>query len=249
MGVLAGSREQAEWATFLNLLRDNDVRLHVTSHRRLYDLNNPRDRRTLDEDGVDSACESAKTSMRISRHTAANAAKGRPHGRVPFGYRRIYDPNTGRLVSQVPKEGEAEIVRELFERLAQRHSLRSLERDFAARGIVNDSGTPFSAQHLRVLATNPTYAGLRVHDTGRRPGRIPSGAATITDGQWESLVDRRRFYIVQKFLTAPSRRTNGGSRPGRWAERLASAAPRGARVQHDPQVRGVRRSAGRARRP
>jgi site-specific DNA recombinase len=29
------------------------------------------------------------------------------------------------------------------------------------------------------------------------------------------LVDRRRFYIVQKFLTAPDRRTNGGSRPGR----------------------------------
>ena len=210
-----GSREQAEWATFLNLLRDNGILLHVTSHRRLYDLNNPRDRRTLDEDGVDSAYESAKTSMRIRRHTAANAAKGRPHGRVPFGYRRIYDPNTGRLVSQVPKEGEAEIVRELFERLAQRHSLRSLERDFAARGILNDSGTPFSAQHLRVLATNPTYAGLRVHDTGRRQGRIPSGTATVTEGQWEPLVDRRRFYMVQKFLTAPERRTNGGSRPGR----------------------------------
>jgi site-specific DNA recombinase len=84
-----GSREQAEWATFLNLLRDNDVALHVTSHRRLYDLNNPRDRRTLDEDGVDSAYESAKTSMRIRRHTAANAAKGRPHGRVPFEHRPV----------------------------------------------------------------------------------------------------------------------------------------------------------------
>jgi hypothetical protein len=48
--------------------RDNEVRLHVTSHRRLYDLNNPRDRRTLNEDGVDSAYESAKTSMRIRRH-------------------------------------------------------------------------------------------------------------------------------------------------------------------------------------
>ncbi len=60
-----GSREQAEWATLLNLLRDSGILLHVTSHRRLYDLNNPRDRRTLDEDGVDSAYESAKTSMRI----------------------------------------------------------------------------------------------------------------------------------------------------------------------------------------
>ena len=54
------------------------------------------------------------------------------------------DPDTGRLVSQVPKEGEADIVRELFERLAQRHSLRRIEQDFAARGILNESGTPFS---------------------------------------------------------------------------------------------------------
>ena len=205
----AGQREQAEWATFLNLLRDNDVALHVTSHRRLYDLNKPRDRRTLDEDGVDSAYESAKTSMRIKRHTAANAAKGRPHGRVPFGYRRIYDPNTGRLMSQVPKEGEAEIVRELFERLAQRHSLRSIERDFAARGIVNDSArsTCECSRPTRHMpdcgCTTPAAA---------RAG-IPSGTATVTDGQWEPLVDRRRFYIVQKFLTAPNRRTNGGSRP------------------------------------
>jgi site-specific DNA recombinase len=215
-----GSREQAEWATFLNLLRDNNVLLHVTSHRRLYDLHNPRDRRTLDEDGVDSAYESAKTSMRITRHIAANAAKGRPHGRVPFGYRRIYDPDTGRLVSQVPKEGEAEIVRELFARLAQRHSLHSIAKDFATRGIVNDSGTPFSAQHLRILATNPTYAGLRVHDTGRH-GRAPrpgpgttTVTATVTEGQWEPLVDRRRFHVVQQFLSAPGRRTNG-ARPGR----------------------------------
>lgn len=208
-----GSREQVEWATFLNLLRDHGVLLHVTSHRRVYDLSNPRDRRTLDEDGVDSAYESAKTSVRMKRHMAANALKGRPHGRVPFGYRRTYDPDTGRLAAQVPHEAEAPIVQELFERLAQRHSLRSIERDFAARGIVNDSGQSFSAQHLRALATNSTYAGLRVHDVGRK-GRKPSGAATVQEGQWEALVDRRRFYIVQQFLGAPNRRTNG-ARPGR----------------------------------
>ncbi len=36
---------------------------------------------------------------------AANAAKGKPHGLVPFGYRRNYDPDTGRLVAQVPTDG------------------------------------------------------------------------------------------------------------------------------------------------
>ena len=210
-----GSREQAEWATFLNLLRDSGVLLHVTSHHRLYDLNNPRDRRTLDEDGVDSAYESAKTSMRIKRHMAANAAKGKPHGPVPFGYRRTYDPDSGRQVFQVPKDGEAQVVRELFERLARRHSLRSIERDFAARGVHNDSGRPFTAQHLRRMALNPAYAGLRVHDPDPgRQVRVASGVSTVTEGRWAPLVDRRQFYIVQKFLNAPGRRTNG-SRPGR----------------------------------
>ncbi len=38
--------------------------------------------------------------------------------------------------------------------------------------------------------------------------------AAVTEAQWEPLVDRRRFYMVQKFLNTPDRRTNG-SRPGR----------------------------------
>jgi hypothetical protein len=78
---LRGSREQAEWATFLNLLRDHGILLHVTSHHRLYDLNKPA--RPLDEDGVDSAYESAKTSMRIKRHMAANAARADARRRSP----------------------------------------------------------------------------------------------------------------------------------------------------------------------
>lgn len=236
-----GSREQAEWATFLNLLRDCGVLLHVTSHHRLYDLSNPRDRRTLDEDGVDSAYESAKTSIRMTRHMAANALKGRPHGRVPYGYRRTYDPDTGRLVAQVPKDGEAEIVRELFARLAKRHSLRSIERDFAARGIVNHSGRPFSAQHLRMLAVNPAYTGLRVHDVGRK-GRRPSENATVTPGQWEPLVDRRQFYIVQKFLSAPTRRTNG-ARPGRAVHEFSMIV--GCGVCGGPLAVRTRRERGR----
>ena len=155
-----GSREQAEWATFLNLLRDSGVLLHVTSHRRLYDLNIPRDRRTLDEDGVDSAYESAKTSMRIKRHMAANAAKGRPHGPVPFGYRRTYDPDTGRLVSQVPKEGEAEVVRELFERLAQRHSLRSMAN--ATSPPAGSTTTPGPRSARSICASWPSTRRMRV---------------------------------------------------------------------------------------
>ena len=111
------------------------MRIHVTSHGRTYDLTNPRDRRTLQEDGTDAEYESGKLSTRAKRHTTANAVDGRPHGRIPFGYRRTYDPTNGRLAGQEPEPAEAAVVVEMFERLAQGHSLRSVARDFEARGI------------------------------------------------------------------------------------------------------------------
>jgi hypothetical protein len=106
------------------------VRIYVTSHDRLYGMDIPRDRRTLDEDGTDAAYESAKTSLRILRDVAAFAAKGHPHGAAPYGYRHVYDSNTGEFLRREPREDEAVNVRDLFARLAQRHSLRSIARDW-----------------------------------------------------------------------------------------------------------------------
>lgn len=82
---------------------------------------------SLLEDAVDSEYESAKISARSKRAAAANAAAGRPHGHVPYGYRRVYDPVTRRLVAQEPEPGEATVIGELFERLEAGHSLRSIE--------------------------------------------------------------------------------------------------------------------------
>jgi hypothetical protein len=42
------------------------VRIYITSHDRVYDLDNPLDRRTVDEDGTGAAYESAKVSLRIN---------------------------------------------------------------------------------------------------------------------------------------------------------------------------------------
>jgi len=92
----------------------------------------------LDREGVSRT----RATSRPRRHSATcSAGSGSRRAAEPWPPN---DPDTGRLVSQVPKEGEADIVRELFERLAQRHSLRRIEQDFAARGILNESGTPFS---------------------------------------------------------------------------------------------------------
>jgi site-specific DNA recombinase len=215
-----GSRRVGEWAVLIDLCEDRNVKVHVTAHARTYDPSNPRDRRTLQEDAVDSEYESGKTSMRGRRAAVANAEEGKPHGRIPYGYRRIYDEHTGRFAKQVPKEGEAEVVRELFARLIKGHSLRSISVDFAQRGIRNDSGAPFAAPHLRCIAINPAYAAYRVHDPGRKTHGL-SANARMLPGNWEPLVSKADFLAVKRILSAPERVT---TRPGRGVHFLSMIA-------------------------
>jgi hypothetical protein len=48
-----GDRELAGWAQFLNACRENRTRIYITTHGRLYDMDNGRDWRSLAEDGVE----------------------------------------------------------------------------------------------------------------------------------------------------------------------------------------------------
>lgn len=210
-----GSRKVSEWCQLIELCERWRVSIHVTTHGRTYDPTNARDRRSLQEDAVDSEYETAKTSSRVKRTMAINASDGKPHGRIPYGYSRRYNPRNGDYVAQEVNEAEAKVVRTLFERLEKGHSLRAIARDFAAEGITNDKGAPFSPAHLRVLAVSPTYIAKRVHNPGN--GAEP----TTVDGDWPPLVDKKRFYAVQRLLTAPERRT---SRPGRGKHLLSMLA-------------------------
>lgn len=216
-----GSRRVGEWVLLIDLAEERGVKIHVTTHGRTYDPKNPRDRRSLLEDAVDSEYESSKISTRTARSAASRAAQGKPVGHTPFGYVRIYDPLTKKLVEQKPLPAEAKIVRELFQRLKKGHSLRSVAKDFEARGIRSRSGKVFSAQHLRSLALTHAYVGWRVHMPGRSGSRKIDATATIVEGQWRPLVDKRTFLAVQRILTAPERVT---TRPGRGVHLLSMIA-------------------------
>lgn len=84
-----GSRRVGEWVELVDICKEKDVRIWVTTHGRLYDPNNARDRRTLLEDAVDAEYESDKISERRRRSVRAAAEEGRPHGKNIYGYRRI----------------------------------------------------------------------------------------------------------------------------------------------------------------
>ncbi len=224
-----GSRRVSEWVQLIEACEQAGVHIYVTTHGRAYAPANGRDRRSLLEDAVDSEYESSKVSVRSKRAAAANAAAGLPHGPTPYGYQRIYDPLTKRLVRQEPHPEEAPVVRELFDRLRRGHSLRGIAADFAARGIgtrarerdgVMVPGKPFSAQHLRSMALTPVYIGLRIHAPGQVGGHRHDLTGAVK-GIWEPLVTEETFYGVRRMLNSPERKT---TRPGRARHLLSLIA-------------------------
>ena len=223
-----GSRRVGEWVKLLELCERRSVSIHVVTHHRTYDPANGRDRRSLLEDAVDGEYESSKMSARLRRAVAANAVAGRPGGRIPYGYRRVFDPQTRQLIAQEPEPTEAPVVAELYRRLVAGHSLRAIARDFQERGIRTRSGLVFSPQHLRCVALSPTYTGLRAHRpglAGNQGQRAPVAVSEMHEGQWPALVSRAEWLAVQRLLRSPERKT---SRPGR-AKHLLSMIARCAR--------------------
>lgn len=181
-----GSRKVGEWVDLLDLCEARGVVIAVTEHHRIYDPANPRDRRSLLEDAVDSEYESAKTSGRVRRSARAGAVAKRPHGRVLFGYRRIYDQRTGILLGQEPHPDQAPIVRGVFDDYLGGRSARSIAVGLNEAGVRTNRGNGWTLLMVQRMLTNRAYIGRRIHK-GEDYGQ-----------GWDPLVDEETFEAAQK---------------------------------------------------
>ena len=191
-----GSRRVSEWVDLLELLDDRGKLVYVTTHHRLYDPRNPRDRRSMLEDAVDSEYESAKSAHRIRRTMAASAENGDlPGGRRAFGYTR-----GGEVL-----DAEAEVIRDAVRRILAGETVRSVAASLNAAGIrtpgtvANPAGNTWRPGPLQKMLTGYRIAGLRVHR-----GRV------VAQGCWPAIIDadtRRRLVA-----TFASRSTGGRGR-------------------------------------
>jgi DNA invertase Pin-like site-specific DNA recombinase len=220
-----GDRKLATWAGMLDRCREFNVRIYVETHERLYNLNNPRDWKTLAEDGVTSQSETDWTSDRVCRAVRANAKQGKVHGRIPYGYRREYGINEkGKriLVRQYADPSEAAVIKSIFIGIQQGKSLRSMAAELNEREIPTVTGTAWTPQRLRDIALAPVYAGKRQHVPGATSGHARrQEEVQMYDGIWEGIVSVAQFNDVHRLLTDPKRRT---SRPGRAKHLLSMIA-------------------------
>lgn len=190
-----GDRKLTTWSALLDLCRDRGVKIHVVDHRRTYDLGVPRDWKTLADEGVNNAYASEETRERILRDVRANAVKGRPHGKLPYGYRRTYD-DRGNFLEQIELAEQADVVRECGRRVAGGESLYSIAQDLNERGIPAPRGGKWLPNQVKRLVTNPRYIGQRVHQ-----------GVVVGEAVWAPILDERTYAECVRRMSDPRRHT------------------------------------------
>lgn len=161
----------------------------------VYDLSKRGDRKATAQDALQAEDEAEGIRDRNLRTVRLNAAEGRPHGRVLYGYARRYDPDTGDLLEQYMHPDRAEIVEEIFKRVASGETEYAIWQDLRTRGD-RVPGVAWEPHHLVGMLRNVSYIGHRVHQ-----------GQDVGEATWPAIVDEELFQAVQRIVSDPARLT------------------------------------------
>lgn len=182
----------------------------------LYDLRDRNDRMMLGMQAVQAEFTADYIRDNVIRGINGAAADGRPHGRVTYGYRRVYNTRTKALERQEPDTemceaigadgvrtwfNPADVVRSLFADVIGGVPLIIIERRLNAKGIPGPRGGLWGRKAIRKMVLNPAYAGKRV-----LRGDI------VGEGKWEPLVDEETYWSAARLLQDPDRTTTRAGR-------------------------------------
>jgi site-specific DNA recombinase len=193
------TRDRRVWAALAATCEERGIRFGCNG--RLYDLNDPDDAFQLDLFFALATRESGTTRKRVLRSMRGAAAAGRPHGKLLYGYRRVYREgrNGPELVEQVVDEDKAAVVREAARRIMQGEALYKVARDFNDRAIPAPRGATWDPTQIKRLCINPAYIAKRTHK-----------GVVVGDGLWPAILDEQTFYSCVSRLSDPSRLTHDG---------------------------------------
>ena len=103
--------------------------------------------------------ESRVKGERVKAGARRRAERGNLHGGgLPYGYRRIRDPETG-LLRLEPEPAEAEVVRRMFGEYVAGRSQRRIARDLGRDGIRTKRDSAWAQGTVRGILQNPFYRG------------------------------------------------------------------------------------------
>lgn len=203
-----GSRELLEWVTFLKLLRDKGVLVHLITHGRTYDPKNNRDWKILVQEGVEANSQSNMISDNVKRGNKRARQKGRPHGHAPFGWRRVYDPESGKMVTQEPVPEEQPQLTEMYAMLVSGMTRTGIARELNRRvqlpegdpekALPTRNGNLWQGDPIATLLKSPTHIGkIRDPESGE-----------LVDGNWEGTVPEDLWWAAQAVLSPRGSRSN-----------------------------------------
>jgi site-specific DNA recombinase len=184
------SRNRPDFTRVLDLCDAGGVQLASVTES--LDSSTPTGEAMRDIIAIFARMESRNISVRVARAREESARAGRPvpGGARPFGY-------AADKVTIIP--AEAEVLREAARRVVAGESLRSIARDFNARGLRPVAAPKFSAANLGKLLVNPRYVGRAVYK-----------GVEVADGQWPAILDVATHEQVKAILSNPARRTQVG---------------------------------------
>ena len=137
---------------------------------------------------------SAELAQKIRRGNEDNAKKCLASGSVPFGFRRSPDGH----YEIMPEE--ADIVREIFRRVASGESYADICRDLNDRGIKTRHGSAWNRSSFNTILHNQRYIGTYISKYHVQEDAIPQ------------IVEKELFYKVQRTShekRGPRRTPNG----------------------------------------
>lgn len=175
-----GDRKLSTWAALLEACQERGVYIWVETHKKLYDMRNSRDMRTMGEEGTDNVYESDKIADRVNRDKEAARAAGILRtvlgGNPPVGFRQgKHDWETD--------PAHADVMRDVAARMFEGEDLRSAFRDQPP--LTDAIGRPVNEKMMRAALRRPASAGLMT-----RRGEV-IGKAAITNPPLDELTWRR----------------------------------------------------------
>jgi DNA invertase Pin-like site-specific DNA recombinase len=179
--------------------------LYLTQGR-VFDFNRSDDSFMLGFEFLRAEADANTMRERQLRTVRLLAEKGRPHGRIPYGYRRVYDTGTGVLLGQEPDPHTGDLVKWMAQQALDGTSVVKIANRMQDLGEPTPQGprdgstsSGWSPATVKQILSNPTITGKRVFR-----GQV------IGDADWEPLISPEDFVRIQRLLFDPSRRVHMG---------------------------------------